>query len=211
MLPPRAFAPVARPAAALLVLCAALASLGCSSSQLKRTWRDPAYGGPPLTKVLMMTVVSDPTVRRDSEDQFSQKLAAHGAQGVQSYTLLPQDTPPSVDQVKQAAKQAGASAVLTMRLVGRRQETQVYSDPSGPAGAYPTFSGYYGSVWAPAAYNAQVYQYEVLTIEAKFFDAATEKLLWSGTIETSDPRDFSKESARRAKIVTDALAKARLI
>ena len=71
--------------AAILMLAA------CASTTLTNSWRDPAYKGPLLKKVMVMAVSTQPSVRRVFEDEFVSELKAAGVEATASYTLIGQD------------------------------------------------------------------------------------------------------------------------
>jgi hypothetical protein len=50
----------------------------CASTSLTNSWRDPAYTGPQLKKVMVMGVSTQPSVRRVFEDEFVNELEAAG-------------------------------------------------------------------------------------------------------------------------------------
>src|SRR5687768_570732 len=64
---------------------------GCASTRLDGSWRDPGFAGPTFTKVMVVGVTKQADARRLFEDRFAADLRAHGVEGVQSYTLIPED------------------------------------------------------------------------------------------------------------------------
>ena len=62
--------------ARIVLACVALALAGCAATTLKNSWRDPAYKGPPLKKVMVVGVSNQPDTRRTFEDEIRQ--AAQG-------------------------------------------------------------------------------------------------------------------------------------
>lgn len=188
----------------LITLCA-----GCSATSLEGSWRNPAYsGGGSFRKVMVIVVSQDASMRRSTEDAFGAELAARGVQSVPSYTLLPQDTQVSNDQLTAAVQQSGADAVLAARLIDKSQQTSTYIS-SGPS-MYPSYAGYYTSGWSPASTSSS-YTYDVFTIETKFYQVSPETLVWTGTTKTSDPTDREREIKSFAHIITSALTKQSLL
>ena len=64
--------------AACLLVVAAVAVAGCASTELVSQWKSPAFSGPPLKKVMVVGVSSQPATRRIFEDEFSAALKAAG-------------------------------------------------------------------------------------------------------------------------------------
>ena len=92
--------PLLRRVVPLSLLIALLASFGgCNATQLASSWKSPQYTAPDYTKVLIIALGKRTDLRRIYEDDFVQQLAPLGVQGVQGYTLLPDET----DRVDKAA------------------------------------------------------------------------------------------------------------
>ena len=192
--------------AACLLVVAAVAVAGCASTELVSQWKSPAFSGPPLKKVMVVGVSSQPATRRIFEDEFSAALKAAGVTAVPSYTVIPQDGQAEQAVLEQAVKDLGADGVLITRLVSREQKTQVtpgYYQPVPTMGVY----GWYSSAWMGYYEPPTVYQYDVVTADTSVYSVNAGKLLWSGTTETFDPTDVAKETRGFAKIIIAALKK----
>jgi hypothetical protein len=195
------------------VLTAGLLS-GCATTKMMGEWRNPdAEKAGPYKKILVTAITSQETVRRPFEDAFGSALARFGAAGVSGYTLLPATGEADKDQLVKAVRDAGADAALVVRLVSKdtRSHTSVISSDSR---AYWNSAGYYGSYhsgWTGYYEPISVYEYEteydIITVEAKLFDATTEKLVWAASTETVDPRKLQQEIAAYAKLICKRLGK----
>jgi len=75
--------------AKLMLALVLLTVVGCQSTTLKNSWRDPDYKGPPLKKIMVVGVSKQAATRRIYEDQFVAQLKAAGVDGVQSYLFIP--------------------------------------------------------------------------------------------------------------------------
>ncbi len=196
--------------AACLLVVAAVAVAGCASTELVSQWKSPAFSGPPLKKVMVVGVSSQPATRRIFEDEFSAALKAAGVTAVPSYTVIPQDGQAEQSVLEQAVKDLGADGVLITRLVNREQKTQVtpgYYEPVPAMGVY----GWYSSAWMGYYEPPTVYQYDVVTADTSVYSVNAGKLLWSGTTQTFDPSNVAKETRGFAKIIIGALQKAGII
>ena len=192
----------------LIVLAASIA--GCASTKLIDQWKSPEFQGPPLRKVMVVGVSSQPATRRIFEDEFSAALKAAGVTAVPSYTVIPQDGQADQAVLEQAVKNLGADGVLITRLVRREQKTQVspgYYQPAPIGGFY----GWYSSAWMGYYEPPTTYQYDVVTTDTSVYSVNASKLLWSGTTETFSPTDVAKETPGFAKIIIAALQKAGVI
>ncbi len=185
--------------AAWVVLLAA-----CASTSLVNQWKSPSYSGAPLTKILVVGVSRQPSVRRVFEDEFVAQLRAAGVEAIPSYTLLPQDGPVEQSALEEAVTKSGAQAVLVTRLVRREQKTQVTGGFYQPAPALG-FYGWYSSAWMGYYEPPTVYRYDVVTAETSLYRPDQAQPVWSGTTETTAPEDVRKETAGFAKVIIRAL------
>jgi hypothetical protein len=188
-----------------VLLCAALLTGACASTRLVNQWKSPEFSGPPLRKVLVVGVTSQPSVRRVFEDEFAAALRTAGVQAVQSYTVITQDGQAEQAVLEQALAKVGADAVLVTRLVRREQQTQItqaYYPPPAMG-----FYGWYSSAWVGYYEPPMVYTYDVVTVDTSLYSPPQSKLLWSGVTETFAPSDVKKSTADYAKVIIGALRK----
>ena len=193
---------------ALLVLIVT-AALGCASTRILDTWRDPNFSGPPLKRIMVIGVTRQAGIRRTFEDEFVRELEGKGVRGVASYTLIPEDGEVAKERLAQAVKESGVEGVLITRLVKVETRTQVYPGTYvGPP--YLGFYGYYSGAWVGYYEPAQIYTYDVVTAETNVFDAATDRLIWSTATQTY-PSSVKKDIRDFARLIVKALAESRII
>jgi hypothetical protein len=158
---------------------------GCSTTQIKSVWKDPAYADQP-SKVLVVVIAKEPINRRIIEDEFVLQLNSRGTETIASYTVLTDKNQEDQELVAKLVAQLGVDTVLISRLISTRQ-VHVYSPL-----LRPYWPHYYGS-W-PRYYrlgydelNVATYStsYEYALMESNLYDTRTDKLLWAVTTETS--------------------------
>ena len=180
-----------------LALLALLAG-GCSSTVLRDSWREPQFAGPPLRNVLVIGVARSPSNRRVFEDGFAQALRAQGVAATASYTLLPEEGAIGNERIKQAVAQSGADAVMITRVLRVQRNVQVT-----PGYVVPGYAmGYYG--WYTTAYTTvppSIDQYEVITIESTLWSMQPERMVWSGTSESTDVKDVTTLTGELASVL----------
>ena len=189
----------------------------CASASLVDTWRNPNLRAPRLQKVLVVSITKKDANRRVYEDMLASELSRRGVQAVAGYTLIAGGALPDWDVLDRSVKKAGAQAVLTVQTIKVEQQTTVqpgyvttYPGYWYPP-AFPTWDlpGYYGSM---AHYGpAYVTTYDVATMQVNLFDAGSGKLLWAGTVESSEPENVTAVGRDLARIVVKSLAKEGLI
>lgn len=152
-------------------------------------------------KVLLAATLKNNDARVEMENAFLSVLATQGVEGVVSYTAIPTPADASKDQLVDLVKKEGADAVLVIMVVKRETETKVTSFNSSAFN-----SDHYTQYNAGAlSSDALVYEYEVVDLEAKLFDAATEKMVWSIRTESIDPKKLQQDIHDYAKLIGDRL------
>lgn len=192
--------------------CAAVLA-ACASTTLTNAWRDPAFQGEPLRKLLVLGVSDQPGVRRSFEDEFAKALVASGVDAVASHTLVPRDGRLPEAVLRDAVARSGADGVLITRLVKVDRRTSVspgYVTAMPAYGYYSSFYGYYGSAYVYAS-PPVVTQYDVVVLETNLWQATRENLVWSAMTETVDPSNVRAATADYSKVVIEALKEAGLI
>jgi len=165
----------------------------CSSTVITGSWKNPDFTGK-VEKVYVVGIAKQETTRRIFEDEFREQLAKFGAIGVSSYGDLKVNEETNQDLIAARIKANGADSVLMARAVGKRTEQVVnpgyVSGPSyGGRGYYPdpyyrNYGGYYSRSYDVAYMPATVSEYQIITIEANLYSAASGELIWSAQLET---------------------------
>jgi hypothetical protein len=190
--------------AAGALLAAALLS-ACATTRVTSEWRNPEVTkAGPYGKVFLTAITQQDAVRRQMEDAFQAALKERGVIGLPSYGSLPAAGKAEKDKLVAAVKASGADAALVFRMVKSENRVTVAPTYYGPTGYY---SGYYAA-WDGFYNPVSVYEYVVVTLEAKLFDVAAEKLVWVASTETMDPGKLQQEIAGYAKLICDRIGDA---
>ena len=189
----------------------------CAAVSMVDTWRNPNVAAPPLRKVLVVSIAKKDATRRVFEEMLASELSRHGVQAVASYSVIPGGAMNNWGVVDEAVRKAGAQAVLTVQTIKVEQQATVQPGtvPTYPGYWYPPafpswdLPGYYGSM----AYYGPSYVsvYDVATMQVNLFEATSGKLLWAGTVQSSEPENVTAVGRDLARIVVKHLAKERLI
>jgi hypothetical protein len=181
----------------------------CASTTLSNSWVNPEYKGPPLKKVMVVGVSSQPALRRTFEDEIVKELKAVGVEAVASYNYIPDDGKAEEARVSAAVKDAGVQGVLITRFVRVDVNTQVTSayPPMWGMGYYGGYAGAWGGYYDPPMAT----QTDTLVLETSLYGVDQSHLLWSGTTQTFAPSNLKQEMPGFAKVVIGALQKHKLI
>jgi hypothetical protein len=191
-----------------LVLLSCLAAVclgGCASGPPKppkqifeTTYKDPEARPMQVrgSKVVAAVMIRDPAARRRAEDTLAAQITALGGQGVPMYTISLADTPDKEGETRtRAAVEAiGAQGLVVMRPVDVNHRT-VPTDTIASNDMYGGYwGGYYGVGWAdPWVDKAPDVQTDiVVTVETFVFSLPQNKLMWTGTSETTNPKNAEK-------------------
>jgi len=187
-------------AAALLVLSAcASTSPPRSGSVFTNSWKDPE--AQPLqvkgSKVVAVVMMQDPKARRRAEDALAKEITALGAQGVAMYTIAPADANPKEGESKTraAVEAVGAKGVVVMRPVDVNHRAVQTATPSSNDVYGGYWGGYYGIGWSDpwtTEFTPDMHTDMVVTVETFVFSLPQNKMVWTGTTETVNPKAAEK-------------------
>lgn len=185
-------------------------SAGCASTKIVNEWREPDYIPPRFKKVVVLGISKEATLRRSFEDEFVAQLRANGIEAVPSYQVMPEEGQAPEARLLNAVKESGADAAIMTRLVRVERRQQVTGGYYNP---YPVhgFYHWYSTGWAGFYEPPRVYNYDVYTSETSLYDLNRDRLVWAGTVQTTDPGDIRKEIKNYVTIVIEALKENNLL
>jgi hypothetical protein len=193
-----------------LAAATALTLAACASTELVNQWSNPAYTSPSFKKVMVVGVTKQASIRRSFEDEFVAQLKAAGVNAIPSYLYIPQDGPVGEAVLKQALKETGADALMITRLVRVQKKTEIapgYYPPDPAMAVHPLYTTAWNDYYEPPI----VYQSEVYTSETSLYDAVKNRVVWSGTAQTTAQGNINQEIKNYAEIVISALKDKKLI
>jgi hypothetical protein len=167
----------------VLVTTMAIAACASSSGRLVQSWKEPSVKKLDFERVAAIALVEDGPTRRLAESEMARIIGPDAVPGSQ---VIPEEELRDIDKVKARLKEGGFDGVITMRLVEAETEIRDEQDPLPTA--YYTFWGYYGFVTIAERGPASIALDSKLQIEVNIYSLENEKLLWSGTTETMQPR-----------------------
>jgi hypothetical protein len=168
-----------------------------------KNWVYPERGPLQFEKVMALVILQEKFERRAGEDEMVRQIK--NVEAIAAYTVLPDRGLEDESLVRKAVTESGVDGIIVMRPVYDKNEVS-YVPGSYPM-AYNSFYGYYG--WAyPLAYSPGYYRSDRLVgVETNIYDVKTEKLVWSGLSQTTNPKDVKKAVAATAKAVRKVMKK----
>jgi len=178
--------------------CLALAAPKPPKHIFETTYQDPEAR--PLqvrgAKVVAAVMIKDPKARRRAEDTLAKEITALGGQGIAMYSIEAESVPTREGESKTraAVEAVGAKGLVVMRPVDVNHRTTATESlaANDMYGGY--WGGYYGIGWAdPWIDKAPDQRVDiVVTVETFVFSLPQNKLVWTGTSETTNPAKVEK-------------------
>jgi len=189
----------------LLVLAACLVA-ACSQTKMLKTWKAPDFQRGSLHKMLVVGVFKATGMREVIEGQFVEQLQQERIEAAASNAFLGEDEL-SRDAVVQKVRERGFDGVVLARIIDREMYEKYY--PANQQ-TMDVSVGYYDD-WYKEFVESTVQRdaigYTVASridawVETRVFDAATQKLVWSGVSETKiDGQDLAQIQDAVGKIL----------
>jgi hypothetical protein len=194
-----------------LVLLFALMLGGCASSNtLVSQWSNPAYTAPSFRRLMVAGIGGETSIRRNFEDEFLAQLRAAGVDALPSYRYMPEEEKIDEAKLKQAARTAGADAVIMARAVSVEQKTE-YGPSYYPTPSFGIFGRNVGAVWHGLYGSPSVHRYNEYTSETTLHDLAKNEVVWTGTVKTTEPGNVGKAIKEYVAAVIKALTEKNLL
>lgn len=146
-------------------------------------WKDPSYKEQP-EKFMIISVDNDPLTRRIFEDTFVDRINAHGAEAVASYTVLSDKHKDDPDAILAKVLELGADAVLITRLLSKDAPIGGSAPLNAPAAKWQTkWQDYYGfgnqGMYPPGVIAEQ----GSVILGTRMYKAANIEMVWSVTTQ----------------------------
>lgn len=190
----------------VLVTAVGLAACAASTGRMMQSWKDPSVRELDFDRVVAIGISDDGPTLRLAEAEMVKII---GPDAVAASEVIPEAERNDVDKVRARLVAEGFDGAITIRLVGAETELRNEQDPLPTA--YYTIWGYYGFVTIAERGPSYLAVDSKLQIEVNIYSLENEKLLWSGTVETLQPRLIETLVKDVAEIVSRRLKREGLI
>jgi hypothetical protein len=191
----------------------ALGFAACATTSVKAVWKDEAYQNQPK-KVLVISMFKNETARRMVEDEFRKHLRYRGIDSAPGYEVFPGSELPTKETIVEKVRSDGFDSLLLIRLIDTRTEQRTIT--TGPTTYAPAhygmpMTGYYNQGYQ--AYYSSTYQVEdrYATVQSNFYDAATERLVWTATSDTWLADSDQKTVKTFVSVMMESLQKQKIV
>jgi hypothetical protein len=184
---------------ALVVVTLAACSSTLDRTKLAATWTEP--GATPLhfKHMIVAFTTTDETLRRNVED----KLAAQIPNSTQSYKVMGMKVAQDSTLIRQHLNELGFDGALVMKVANVDAKV-TYVPGNYWYGSPYSFGPYWGYAWGYPYDPGYVNVDQVVSVETQIFSLTTDKLIWAGRSETTNP----KSAAKLANAVVDRVVRA---
>lgn len=199
-----------------LGLCFALlfVLVACSRTNLMTTWKNSEYEGGYLEKVFLVMLSDNTENRKIFEGVFAKAFEKNGVNAVSSLSVIPAGEEKNKDTVKAEASKLGMNAIFVTNLISVGERVVYRPSPTGPSRASPgisMFSYDYQNIYDYAYDSGYYRRQKYLKLDSKLYETATEKLIWSVSSETIEPKSINDVIAKLSKAVMKNLKENQLI
>lgn len=201
----------------LVGLVAILLSSCAPAVEVVGEWKNPdAEPTQDIDKVMVTAMVSNEQAKRAFEDALEKQLQQTEVAATKGHVVFPtmfsEQFENNREKMLQKIKETENDAILTVNLLDK--DTEARYVPGTTAGPYRPMVNYnwYGNFWGyynyyyPTVYDPGYYSTtQVYYLEANFYDAESEELLWSAQTEVYDPTQLEEFASEFAKEVIGSL------
>ena len=200
---------------AALVVASVPAGSAWGSTKFRTAWKAPEATSITLDegdKVLAMVMTAHEESRNGAEAALAQELGKRGVEAIPAYTVIPKSLVKDKDKARPYIEKTGARYAIVMRVAGQEKEIRG-SGPTVtavPIYTMPYYGGFYGGYYTfgwGTAYSAGNMQIDKkVQVETLIYDLRTDKLIWAGMSDTTNPdtaqkfiKDLVKTAAKEMK------------
>ena len=185
----------------------ALPGVTTGKTKLTSTQIDDQYKGGPLKSVMVVAVSEKPKNRKIFEDAFVKQYQGYEVKAVSSLSVIPSDKKLDKGLVMAAAEKLGVGHIFVVHLMSIEKKTEEI--PIAITG-----SGGRTGIYIPShRYNMpgmEIKQTRV-KLKSRLFEFKTEKLIWSATSESFDPKSAKDIVGPLCRLVMKSMQKNKLL
>jgi hypothetical protein len=214
------------PIVAMLLLGVA-ACKSSTSTQISQSFRNPGFEETVFKKLFVIGVAEDQDGRIAFEDAFVAAIMNKGGGAQASWSILPESTLLSEEQIRSAVESNGFDGVLITRLLSVDEKNTKYTPPrkynrgrmrlgfvpAGPSwgmgggGFHSFYAVSFTEVHRPGYFDTS----KTFRLETNLYSAATQDLVWTAQSKTVDPKSVPDLLASMTAAVAKRLRKEGLI
>lgn len=210
--------------ATLCILLVAVTACSKTGTNISQSYRNPGFEKTVFKKLFVIGVAQDQAGRQAFEDAFAAAIVNEGGGAQASWSVLPDDTLLSEEQIHGAIENGEFDGVLITRLLSV-EKSKEYTPPkkynrprttyyaAGPAWGrgFGGYNGFYVTTFAQVHEPGYFDTSTTVLLETNLYSVATNDLVWTAQSETIDPESIPDIRASMTRTVAKKLKEERLI
>ncbi len=188
--------------------------LGCSSTKLVSTWKNPDIVLFDAYKVLVVGMTQDENVRTVFETRLAEKLSEKGVEAMRSMDLfdveftLSEKSEKQLSEVEGQLLDKGFDAILFTKVVGTENRRTFRERMNKLNDMYTSFSVDYLE-HQDIYYNSEYYEtFNIYTVETSLYCICVDKereLIWRSDIDVIEPVKMEKTIEAYIKLIANKM------
>lgn len=176
-----------------LVIGLLLGFSACAAPKVELTsiWKDAAYQGGYLKKILVVSAARKVAARSYAENEFVTQMEGRGTEAVASYKIIPSEKMMDKAFIAEKITGMGIDGILVMRVLYTMTAAPPLPKPPTWHEFYSDSFGYGYDVSAPRISQGKTFA----RMEVNLYEARTERLIWSASSDLQ-VKDEPKEETR---------------
>lgn len=197
-----------------IVFLLAFLAVGCSSTKLVSTWKNPETVSFDAYKVLVVGMTQDEEVRMEFETSLVNRLKEKGVESMRSIDLFDvaftssEKSEEELSEVEQQLLDKGFDAILFTKIVGTENRKSFRQRMNNLGQMYGRFSTDYLE-HQNIYYDSEYYEsFNVYNAETSLYCICVDKereLIWRGNLDVPEPVNMEKTIASYIKRIADAM------
>ncbi len=160
-----------------------LVLVGCSKQKLVTTWKNETLPTFKLDDVLVIGLENHLTTRKIFENVYVEDLMAEKINASASHRISEKTPEPTREALMAVISKSKAKSVLITRITKTKKKLDYQRALENDYSTYDDPYGIFFVTRSPQTTATKVYLY----LESNLYDVATERRIWSATVESKDP------------------------
>jgi hypothetical protein len=169
----------------------------CAASVSLTSWKDPNFKGPAFSRVLVMAVIKDLTVKKAFETEAVNSLKDAGIPAITSMSIMAPNTKYTNQELDDLFKNNNVDGLLILRYKGTKV-TEIYHPGIS---YYQYYYDAYGLMGAPG----YIEKHKTVLVQCSLFSISTGKAVWVADTKTQNYRSLDNLSSSLGDKITDDL------
>lgn len=177
-----------------------------AKTTLSAVWQDKAYEPGQIERILVIGVSKDSLIRKAIEYYIADELSGKDIIAIPSIKRMSAREKQNIENFKRVFYEGDFDGALAVRYLGTdERSTEAFNLNYTPNNAYNGFYGYYNMIYDMSFSSRYTIRERYVRVEANLYDTLDERLIWSGIVETKNPKKLSEIVKPMSAIIASQL------